>query len=99
MGGPAASSSPTETPAPPGGFRLGYRPGLDGVRGIAVVFIMMFHSFILWGALYGRLVPGAYITVNLFFVLSGFLITSLLLTEHHRQGRVSFGSFYQRRAL
>src|SRR5262245_59788134 len=90
--------SPTETP-PARPFHLGYRPGLDGVRGIAVVLIMLFHSFVLWGALYGRLVPGAYITVNMFFVLSGFLITSLLLSEHERKGKVSFGSFYQRRAL
>src|SRR5262245_16134734 len=96
MGDPAA---PPVLVSPPRGFRLGYQPGLDGIRGIAVVLIMMFHSFILWGPLYGKLMPGAYITVNLFFVLSGFLITSLLLTEHQRQGRVSFGSFYQRRAL
>ena len=60
---------------------------------------MLFHSFILWGALYGRVVPGAYISVNMFFVLSGFLITSFLLTERERKVESSFGSFYQRRAL
>ena len=65
-----------------GGFRLGYEPGLDGLRGLLVVMIMVFHSFVLWSRLYGRAVPGAYITLNMFFVLSGFLITSLLLTEH-----------------
>jgi peptidoglycan/LPS O-acetylase OafA/YrhL len=90
--------SPTETP-PARPFHLGYRPGLDGIRGISVILIMLFHSFVLWGAFYGRVVPGAYVTVNMFFVLSGFLITSLLLTEHERKGKVSFGSFYQRRAL
>ncbi len=82
-----------------GGFRLGYQPGLDGLRGLLVVMIMVFHSFVLWSPLYGRAVPGAYITINMFFVLSGFLITSLLLTEHDRHGRVSFSSFYGRRAL
>jgi peptidoglycan/LPS O-acetylase OafA/YrhL len=81
------------------GFHLGYQPGLDGIRGIAVVLIIMFHSFILWPGSYGHLVPGAYITVNMFFVLSGFLITSLLLEEHHLHDRISFSGFYQRRAL
>jgi peptidoglycan/LPS O-acetylase OafA/YrhL len=100
-------SKPTSNdPAPTGGtsaperpFRLGYQPGLDGIRGLAVVAIMMFHSFVLWPDIYGKVMPGAYITVNLFFVLSGFLITSLLLTERERRSRVSFTSFYQRRAL
>src|SRR5262249_568011 len=96
MADPAA---PPVVVSPPRGFRLGYQPGLDGVRGIAVVLIMMFHSFILWGALYGKLVPGADITVNLFFVLSGLLVRSGLVTEHDRRGRVSFTSFYQRRGL
>ena len=82
-----------------GQFRLGYQPGLDGLRGLLVVMIMVFHSFVLWDALYGRALPGAYITINMFFVLSGFLITSLLLTEHDRHGRVSFSSFWGRRAL
>jgi peptidoglycan/LPS O-acetylase OafA/YrhL len=90
--------SPTETP-PARPFHLGYRPGLDGIRGLTVILIMLFHSFVLWDAMYGRVVPGAFIAVNMFFVLSGFLITSLLLTEHERKGKVSFGSFYQRRAL
>src|SRR5689334_9878871 len=90
--------SATETPAARP-FHLGYRPGLDGIRGISVIAIMLFHSFVIWDAFYGRVFPGAYITVNMFFVLSGFLITSLLLTEHERKGKVSFKSFYQRRAL
>src|SRR5690242_20411451 len=80
-------------------FRLGYQPGLDGIRAVSVVLIMAFHSFILWPNSYGKLVPGAYITVNMFFVLSGFLITSILLDERARSGRIAFGSFYERRAL
>jgi peptidoglycan/LPS O-acetylase OafA/YrhL len=90
--------SPAETP-PARPFHLGYQPGLDGIRGLTVILIMLFHSFVLWDAMYGKVVPGAFIAVNMFFVLSGFLITSLLLTEHRRKGKVSFGGFYQRRAL
>jgi peptidoglycan/LPS O-acetylase OafA/YrhL len=92
-------SRPSSESGPGRPFRLGYQPGLDGLRGLLVVMIMIFHSFVLWGTLYGRAVPGAYVTLNMFFVLSGFLITSLLLTEHDRRGGVSFASFYGRRAL
>lgn len=60
---------------------------------------MVFHSFVIWASLYGKAVPGAYITVNMFFVLSGFLITSLLLQEWAKHDRISFGSFYVRRVL
>lgn len=94
---PRTRAAPRLEDAP--GFHLGYQPGLDGIRGIAVVLIILFHSFIMWPGSYGHLVPGAYITVNMFFVLSGFLITSLLLEEHHRHGRISFSGFYERRAL
>lgn len=73
-------------------WRLGRRPGLDGLRGIAVLLVMLSHA-----------VPDPFdaagpIGVTVFFVLSGFLITSLLLEEHERGGRVSFGGFYARRA-
>src|SRR5947209_19372014 len=101
MGSPGvASQTPATTPAatsPP--FHLGYRPGLDGIRAVSLVLIMLFHSFILWPAALNTLVPGAYIAVNMFFVLSGFLITALLLEERGRHGRISFRSFYERRAL
>lgn len=65
---------------------------LDGVRGVAVLAIVAFH------ALSDRL-PGGYVGVDLFFVLSGFLITRLLLVELGASGRVDLRAFFVRRAL
>ena len=62
---------------------------LDGLRGVAVVAVLVFHG--------GRL-RGGYLGVDLFFVLSGFLITTLLLAEHERRGRIVLRNFYERRA-
>jgi peptidoglycan/LPS O-acetylase OafA/YrhL len=62
---------------------------LDGARGIAVVGVLLFHG--------GHLL-GGYLGVDLFFTLSGFLITSLLLAEASRTGRVGLGAFWARRA-
>ncbi|QCQ21337.1 acyltransferase family protein [Desulfoglaeba alkanexedens] len=67
-------------------------PALNGVRGVAVVLVFLFHAG----------VPGftgAFIGVDIFFVLSGFLITALLLQEEERRGTVSLKNFYLRRAL
>lgn len=72
------------------GFRLAYRPSLDGLRGIAVLAVMAFHV---------DLLRGGFLGVDVFFVLSGFLITTLLLQEWTRYGRISLGYFYARRAL
>ena len=95
-----ASGVASETPAAtPSVFHLGYQPGLDGIRAVSLILIMLFHSFILWPAALNTLVPGAYIAVNMFFVLSGFLITALLLEERARHDRISFRSFYERRGL
>lgn len=71
--------------------RLGYRPGLDGVRGFAVVLVLALHW---WPTSF----PGGFIGVDLFFVLSGFLITTLLIDENARTGTVSLKRFYERRA-
>ena len=71
-------------------FRLGYRPELDGLRGIAVILVMLSHSGI---------ARGGFIGVDIFFVLSGFLITALLLEEYDREGHVNLKKFYIRRAL
>jgi len=65
-------------------------PALDGLRGMALLGVLFFHAN---GAL-----PGGYLGVDLFFVLSGFLITSLLLTEHRHTGRVALSAFWVRRA-
>ena len=65
--------------------------GLDGLRAIAVIAVMMFH--LSPGAL-----PGGYLGVDIFFVISGFLITSLLLREHALVGRIRLRHFWRRRA-
>jgi peptidoglycan/LPS O-acetylase OafA/YrhL len=76
-------------PAPePTQFRV---TGLDGVRAIAVLLVILFH-------LSPGAVVGGFIGVDLFFVVSGFLITSLLLRERARTGRIALGAFWRRRA-
>ena len=74
-----------------------YRPALDGLRALAVVAVLMFHS----GSKYffPGLYPGGKYGVDIFFVLSGYLITGLLLAEQHKTGTVSLRNFYVRRAL
>lgn len=64
-------------------------PALDGLRGLAVIAVVVFHV--------GHL-KGGYLGVDLFFVLSGFLITSLLLTEGAATGRIGLIRFWERRA-
>src|SRR5438874_2564773 len=71
---------------------LGYQPALDGLRAVAVLAVFGFHAT-------SSGVPGGYVGVDLFFVLSGFLITSLLLEERVRTGRVRLSWFYARRFL
>lgn len=65
--------------------------GLDGLRAIAVAAVVVYHLGT--GAL-----PGGFLGVDVFFVISGFLITTLLMTERSRHGRIRFGRFYLRRA-
>ena len=72
--------------------RLGYRPALDGIRAIAVIPVMVGHAV-------SRLAPGGYSGVRLFFVLSGFLITTLLVEEWSDRCSIRLGAFYVRRAL
>ena len=69
--------------------RLPHIRALDGLRGLAVVAVVIFHA--------GHL-RGGYLGVDLFFVLSGFLITSLLLREHTTTGRIGLIGFWARRA-
>jgi peptidoglycan/LPS O-acetylase OafA/YrhL len=68
-----------------------YRPALDGVRGLAVTAVLLFHGGV-------ALLPGGFLGVDAFFVLSGFLITSLLLAEHAARGQIKLTAFWGRRA-
>ena len=70
---------------------MGYLPGLDGVRALAVIGVLLYHADLSW-------IPGGFLGVDVFFVLSGFLITSLILEEFDRSGRVDFRKFYLGRA-
>lgn len=71
---------------------LPHYPALDGLRGIAVLMVMVFHS-------QTPLLPGGFIGVDVFFVISGYLITTLLLAEHARKQRIDIRRFYVRRLL
>ncbi|WP_455133507.1 acyltransferase family protein [Microbacterium aurum] len=67
-----------------------FRPDIEGLRAVAVVAVILDHLFA-WPA-------GGFIGVDVFFVISGFLITGLLIREFDRSGRISFADFYRRRA-
>jgi peptidoglycan/LPS O-acetylase OafA/YrhL len=77
--------------------RLAYRPELDGVRAVAVLAVLGYHIgvFVPW---FAHVFRGGFLGVDVFFVLSGMLITELLVTEHCRHGTVSLRGFYRRRA-
>src|SRR3954454_4854529 len=85
--------------------RLTPVPALDGFRGIAVLVVILFHTPLLLYprgvgvASIDRALAGGFLGVDLFFVLSGFLITALLLSEESEHGGIALGSFYVRRGL
>jgi peptidoglycan/LPS O-acetylase OafA/YrhL/lysophospholipase L1-like esterase len=80
-------------PAGPGGrgLRLPYLPGLDGLRALAVAAVLLYHADLAW-------IPGGFIGVEVFFVISGYLITALLLTQWRVLGRVDLKAFWLARA-
>ncbi|HEY5694479.1 MAG TPA: acyltransferase family protein [Gaiellaceae bacterium] len=78
------------------GPRLEYRPGLDGLRAIAVAGVFLFHARP--HADGNPYLPGGFLGVDLFFVLSGYLITSLLLVEWEAGNRIDLRRFWMRRA-
>ena len=73
------------------GPRFGYQPGLDGLRALAVSAVVAYHLGYPWA-------QGGFLGVDTFFVLSGFLITSLLLAEHSDTTTISLRGFWSRRA-
>ena len=70
---------------------LAYSPALDGIRAFAVLAVMFYHGGTSWAG-------GGFLGVDVFFVLSGFLITSLLLIEFEQAGRLDLRAFWGRRA-
>ena len=71
--------------------RLAYLPALDGVRAFAVIAVMMYHGGL-------SITTGGFMGVDTFFVLSGFLITSLLIGEWRESLTIRLGAFWARRA-
>jgi peptidoglycan/LPS O-acetylase OafA/YrhL len=70
---------------------MGYQPGLDGIRAVSVIIVILYHAGFSW-------MHGGFFGVEVFFVVSGFLITSLLLDERATTGGVSLQQFWVRRA-
>lgn len=71
--------------------KLGYRPALDGLRALSVLAVILYHADVSW-------MPGGFLGVEVFFVVSGFLITTLLLEERGRIGGIDLRHFWIRRA-
>jgi peptidoglycan/LPS O-acetylase OafA/YrhL len=71
--------------------RLPYLPGIDALRALAVLAVFLYHAGVGW-------MPGGFLGVDVFFAISGYLITSLLLSERLRTGGVRLGQFWLRRA-
>jgi peptidoglycan/LPS O-acetylase OafA/YrhL len=69
----------------------GYLPALDGLRAISVISVLLYHADMLW-------IPGGFLGVEVFFVISGYLITMLLVREHTSTDTISLRSFWLRRA-
>ena len=71
--------------------RVPYPPGLDGLRALAVLAVIIYHANSAW-------LPGGFLGVEVFFVISGYLITLLLVAEEERTGAISLRDFWVRRA-
>jgi len=85
------TSGATEEPPRPSDNRLPYMPGIDALRAIAVLAVFFYHVGAGW-------MPGGFLGVDVFFVISGYLITALLLSEFRRRGHLSVIAFWLRRA-
>jgi peptidoglycan/LPS O-acetylase OafA/YrhL len=88
----AASPTTRSWSAPVTSSRLGYLPALDGLRAVAVVAVLLYHSYDL------RMFRGGFLGVDVFFVLSGYLITLVLVSGYRSAGRVDLRTFWLRRA-
>ena len=93
VGEPATPDDPypVDPDAPREGPNLSYIPALDGIRGVAIIVIMGYHGGVF-------LTSGGFYSLDTFFALSGFLITSLLISEWQRSATIRLGRFWARRA-
>jgi peptidoglycan/LPS O-acetylase OafA/YrhL len=78
-------------PSPRTQGKLGYQPSIDGLRAVSVLAVILYHAELSW-------IPGGFLGVEVFFVVSGFLITALLVEERFHTGSVSLRGFWTRRA-
>ena len=76
---------------PPAG-RTRFRADVEGLRAIALLVVLLYHAEVAW-------LPGGYVGVDIFFVISGFLITALLMREWDATGNVRTSEFYRRRVV
>ena len=83
--------APTSSPTPIGSTSHGHIHGLDGLRALAIIGVLVFH-------LRALSLPGGYLGVDVFFVISGFLITTLLIRELRKNHRLNLKAFWTRRA-
>jgi peptidoglycan/LPS O-acetylase OafA/YrhL len=74
-----------------GGARLPYLPGLDGLRALAVIAVLLYHAELPW-------ISGGFLGVEVFFVISGYLISALLLAQWRQTGRIDLKAFWLGRA-
>lgn len=91
MGLPRLSATPVPDKPTAARHALDYQPALDGIRALAVAAVLAYHAGLPWAR-------GGFLGVDAFFVLSGYLITSLLLLEQRTRGRIDLVAFWARRA-
>src|SRR5215469_1062835 len=70
-------------------MRVEYRPDVDGLRALAVLAVILFHAF-------PEILPGGFVGVDVFFVISGYLITQIILSDLEKQ-QFTLAKFYARR--
>jgi peptidoglycan/LPS O-acetylase OafA/YrhL len=88
-----SADTPDGSPAEghPESPKEGFRPDVEGLRAVAVGVVLLYHAGVPFA-------PGGYVGVDVFFVISGYLITGLLLRESEKTGTLSLARFYSRRA-
>lgn len=75
-------------------MKIKYKPEIDGLRAISVFLIIIYHANLYFYDL--KIFPGGYIGVDVFFVISGYLIGKILINEKKRTGQINLLNFYKR---